>query len=107
MSRLSSASGESVEVRWLAKALRNLDDEAEYVSGDNPAAAEALLQRIHEAVSRLQANPAMGRPGRIHGTRELVVPGTPYIIPYRVEPQLNRVEILRVFHASRRPPTRW
>jgi len=107
MSRQSSASGESVEVRWLAKALRNLDDEAEHISGENPAAAEALIQRIHEAVSRLQTNPAMGRPGRIHGTRELVVPGTPYIIPYRVRPRLNRIEILRVFHASRHLPARW
>ena len=107
MSRQSSASGESVQVSWLAQALRNLDDEAEYISGENPAAAEALVKRIHAAVGQLQSNPAMGRPGRIHGTRELVVPGTPYIIPYRVRPRLNRVEVLRVFHASRRLPTRW
>jgi len=96
-----------VRVSWLAKALESLDEQAKYISGENPAAAEELVQRIHEAVSRLQTNPAMGRPGRIHGTRELVVPGTPYIIPYRVRPRLNRVEILRVFHASRRLPTRW
>ena len=64
MSRQSSASGESVQVSWLAQALRNLDDEAEYISGENPAAAEALVKRIHEAVGQLQSNPAMGRPGR-------------------------------------------
>ena len=107
MSQQSSVSGESVQVSWLAQALRNLDEQAEYLSGENPAAAEALVKRIHEAVGRLQTNPAMGRPGRIHGTRELVVPGTPYIIPYRGTPRLNRVEILRVFHSSRRLPTRW
>ena len=104
-----------MQVSWLAQALRNLDDEAEYISAENPAAAEALVTQVaealvtqvNEAVAHLQSNPAMGRPGRIHGTRELVVRGTPYIIPYRVRPRLNRVEILRVFHASRRLPARW
>ncbi|MDE0191107.1 MAG: type II toxin-antitoxin system RelE/ParE family toxin [Gammaproteobacteria bacterium] len=95
-----------MEVRWLATALRNLDDEAEFVAKDDPAAARRLVGRIRGAVENLKANPAMGRPGRIHGTRELVVPGTPYIVPYRVRPRLNRVEILRVFHTSRRLPER-
>ena len=107
MSRQSSVSGESVQVSWLAKALQNLHDEASYIAGESPAAAEALVDRAHQAVSHLQSNPAMGRPGRIHGTRELVIPGTPYIVPYRVRPGLNRIEILRVFHASRRLPKRW
>lgn len=96
-----------MEVEWLATALRNLDDEAEFVAKDNPAAARLLVGRIHEAVEHLKAHPALGRPGRIHGTRELVVPGTRYIVPYRVRPRLNRVEILRVFHTSRRLPGRW
>ena len=96
-----------MEVRWLATALRNLDDEAEFVGKDNPEAARLLVGRIHEAVTNLKAHPALGRPGRIHGTRELVVPGTRYIVPYRVRSRLNRVEILRVFHTSRRLPERW
>ena len=62
-----SASGESVQVSWLARALRNLDDEAEFVAQDNPAAAQALVQRVHGAIGHLKANPALGRPGRIHG----------------------------------------
>lgn len=96
-----------MEVKWLATALQNLDDEAEFVGKDNPAAARLLVGRIHEAVENLKTHPAMGRPGRIHGTRELVVPGTRYIVPYRVRSRLNRVEILRVFHTSRRLPERW
>lgn len=96
-----------MEVKWLATALRNLDDEAEFVAKDNPAAARLLVGRVHDAVENLKAHPASGRPGRIHGTRELVVPGTRYIVPYRVRPRLNRVEILRVFHTSRRLPERW
>ena len=91
----------------MAKALRNLDDEAEFIARDDPVAARAVVRRVHDAVDYLKANPALGRPGRIQGTRELLVPGTPYIVPYRVRPRLNRVEVLRVFHASRRLPERW
>ena len=96
-----------MQVRWLAEALRNVDAEAEYIDRNNPAAAREVVRRIYDATSLLRDNASLGRPGRIPGTRELVVPGTRYIIPYRVRPRLDRVEILRVFHASREPPRRW
>ena len=95
-----------MQVRWLAAALRNLDDEAEFVARENPA-ARALVQRIAGAVGLLGENPALGRPGRIHGTRELVITGIRHVIPYRVRPELDRIEVLRVFHTSRRLPRRW
>jgi len=53
-------------------------------------------------VGLLKKNPALGRAGRVAGTRELVVAGTPYVVPYRVRGEA--VEILRVFHAARRWP---
>jgi plasmid stabilization system protein ParE len=56
-------------------------------------------------VAALADQPALGRPGRIPGTRELVVPKTRYIVPYRVQGQT--VEVLRVFHTSRRLPQKW
>ena len=96
-----------MRVRWLKKALQNLDDEAKYIAEDDPAAAKLLVQRIVDAINLLPGNPSLGHPGRIHGTRELVVPDTRYVIPYRVRPRLNSVEILRVFHTSRRLPQRW
>ena len=96
-----------MQVKWLKKALQNLDDEAEYIAQDNPAAAKLVVQRIVDAINLLLDNPALGHAGRIHGTRELVVPDTRYIIPYRVRPLLNRIEILRVFHTSRCLPPRW
>ena len=96
-----------MQVKWLGKALQNLDDEADYIARQNPTAAKLVVQRIFDSVNLLPDNPAMGNPGRIHGTRELIVPGTRYIIPYRVRPRLNRIEILRVFHTSRRLPRRW
>lgn len=96
-----------MQVKWLKQALQNLDDEAEYIAKDDQAAAQLVVQRIFDAVNLLANNPAMGHAGRIHGTRELTVPNTRYIIPYRVRPRLNQIEILRVFHSSRRLPQRW
>ena len=96
-----------MEIRWLRKALQNLDSEATYIAKDDPAAAQMVVQRIHDAVGLLSENLALGHPGRIDGTRELVVPDTRYIVPYRVTPRLSRVEILRVFHTSRKLPEGW
>jgi len=96
-----------MQVKWLNKALQNLDDEAEYIALEDPAAAQLVVQRIVDAIKLLPENPALGHPGRIHGTRELVVPDTRHIVPYRVRPRLQRIEILRVFHTSRRLPKRW
>lgn len=71
-------------VRWLRAALENLDDEAEYIAQDSPAAAAKIVVAITEAVNSLTRYPAIGRPGRVAGTRKLVVSGTPCIIPYRI-----------------------
>jgi len=86
-------------------ALRNLDDEATYIALDNAAAARLVVQRVPNAVEQLAEQPALGRPGRVPGTRELIVTGTRYIVPYRARGEW--VEILRVFHTSRRLPDRW
>jgi toxin ParE1/3/4 len=94
-----------MRVRWLRKALRNLDEEATYIAADDPAAARLVVQRILEAVAQLDEQPGLGRPGRVPGTRELVVSKTRFIVPYRVHG--DTVEVLRVFHTSRRPPRKW
>lgn len=97
----SSTSG-ARRVKWTRTALRNLELELAYVAQDRPEAALKLVQRVEEAVTKLSEQPSIGRPGRVTGTRELVVTGTSYIIPYRVRE--NIVEILRVLHSARRRP---
>ena len=94
-----------MRIKWLRKALRNLDEEATYIAADNLTAARLVVRRVFEAVEQLAQQPNIGRPGRVPGTRELVVRNTRYIVPYRVRGDV--VEILRVFHASRRIPQRW
>jgi len=94
-----------MEVKWLKTALNNLNKEAEYIAQDNPQAACVVVQRIRECVNLLKDNSSLGRPGRIEGTRELVIDKTSYIVPYRI--CNHRVEILRVFHTARKLPDHW
>ena len=91
-------------VRWLQAALDNLDAEAEYIAADDPKAARSVVTAIINAIGHLAKHPNLGRPGRVNGTRELIVPNTRYIIPYRMRG--NQIEILRVFHASHKWPKR-
>ena len=82
--------------------LRSLDAEATCVAADDPAAARLVVERVLQSVAVLEDQPSIGRPGRVSGTRELVVSKTRHVVPYPVRGEL--VEILRVFHSSRRPP---
>jgi toxin ParE1/3/4 len=91
-----------VKVRWLDQSIRDLNAIRTYIARDNPAAAAGVARRIRQAVTTFATYPAAGRPGRVPGTRELVVAGTPYILPYRVV--AGTVEILRVLHAARKWP---
>ena len=61
-----------------------------------------VSERIPRAVDLLQTHLEIGRPGRVLGTRELIVPDTPYIIPYRVRGE--RLELISVFHGRRKWP---
>jgi plasmid stabilization system protein ParE len=70
-----------MQVRWTRRALRALDAIAEYIAHDRPLAASRMVARIREAGDHLVENPDSGRMGRVAGTRELVVSGTPFIIP--------------------------
>jgi toxin ParE1/3/4 len=94
-----------MRVEWLRQALRNLDDEAGYIASDDPLSAQLAVDGVLKAVAQLADQPGLGRPGRVPGTRELVVLRTRYIVPYRVRGEA--IQILRVFHGSRRLPGKW
>jgi addiction module RelE/StbE family toxin len=91
-----------VRVNWLRAARANLIAVSEYISQDNADAAARTVAAIVKAVETLEHFPALGRPGRISGTRELVVSGTPYIVPYRMHGDV--VQLIRVLHAARKWP---
>ena len=73
-----------MRVRWLHKALLNLDHEASYIARDNPKVAAKFVLHLRDSAMMLVEQPNLGRSGRISGTRERVVRQYPYILPYRV-----------------------
>jgi addiction module RelE/StbE family toxin len=91
-----------MKIKWVRLALNDLDEAGKYIAQDNPAAASRVLKRIRDATCLLAEQPHAGRAGRVPGTRELVIAGTPFIIPYRVIG--DTVQILRVLHAKRKWP---
>ena len=94
-----------MQIRWFSDAVSDLIEIHNYIANDKPGAARSAAERIKYETSLLKENPGVGRPGRVEGTRELVVSGLPYIIPYRVKN--NVIEILRVLHTARKWPKKF
>ena len=73
-----------------------------YVGQGHPGVARAMLTVILDAAEAIGEMPLRGKPGRVAGTRELVVSHTPFIIAYR--PSSPRPDILAVIHGARMWP---
>ncbi|MDD4930342.1 MAG: type II toxin-antitoxin system RelE/ParE family toxin [Gallionella sp.] len=101
----SAQSGSAMRVRWLQKAIKNLDAEADYIAQENSKAAADMFVYVKNKVDALSEFPSSGRPGRVPGTRELVVDRYPFIVPYRVVG--DELHVLRVFHTRRKLPKTW
>lgn len=91
-----------MKIQWTKGASSNLENIEAYIGKDNPISAiETVLKVIH-SVNHLSKYPAIGRPGRIENTKELIIADTPFIVPYRIKNET--VQILRVFHHSQKWP---
>ena len=73
-----------MRIIWTETAIANLIEIRRYIEQDQPATARRVAQRILVSVERVARHPHLGRPGREPEARELIVAGTPYIIPYRI-----------------------
>lgn len=87
-----------MEIGWTAKAIKDLAQIEKYIARDKPEAARSVAEHILASVEHLADFPALGRPGRRQGTRNLIVP--PYVISYRA--RIARIEILTIWHGRRR-----
>ena len=85
-----------MQIRWEEDAIDDLQSLYSYIKKDNPAAAEKVANKILSSVDLLFDHPLLGKAGRIHKTRELVVKGTPYTVVYLAE--FEAVTLLRIFH---------
>ena len=91
-----------MRVRWTGPAFESLRSHADFIAKDDFEQARRLVLRVNEAVERLKQFASLGRPGRLSGSREWIVSGTPYIIPYRI--RADTLELLRILHASQEWP---
>ena len=87
-----------MNIVWSPGAVEDLKSLRAYIAQHNPAADAETARAILKGVENLRRFPAMGRPGRVPHTRELVVSGTPFIIPYTVTER--GIEIIAVLHGS-------
>jgi len=88
-----------MQVRWTTPAAQDLEQITLYIQRDSESAAQAVAKALFDAANSLDLLPSRGRVGRIQGSREIVVPGLPYIIAYRVD--ATAVQILHIYHGAR------
>lgn len=91
-----------MKLRWTESAAADLEAIADYLIDRTPTHALRLVQTIYHAPEILTRSPLVGRPGRVHGTRELVLAPLPWIIVYRIGKE--SIDMVRVLHGSQRWP---
>lgn len=87
-----------MKIVWLRPALEDMVELSDYIAADNPGSAGQQFLKIEAAVSTLKDHPEKGRSSSLPGLRELVITGTPFLVPYRIHD--DQIEILAVFHGA-------
>ena len=91
-----------MRLRWTATAVRDLERITDYLFDETPQHAPRLVRSLYKSATALITFPNRGRPGKKHGTRELVIPSLPYIVVYQVSE--DTVYIARILHAAQQWP---
>ncbi len=93
-----------MELVWTPRTRRDREAAIEYIAQDDPGAALNQLDKIERQTDMLLEHPEMGRPGRVEGTRELLISRTPFIVVYRLKPRAKRIELIRFLHGAQQWP---
>jgi len=91
-----------MRLRWTEEAANDLERIADYLVQNTPGRAQALIERIYDAAGSLLTLPHRGRPGKVKGTRELVLTALPYVVVYVVRE--DAVVVVRILHAAQQWP---
>jgi len=91
-----------MKIRLTFRASQQLLSAYEYLQDVADSAASTQMKLIFDSIDLLEKFPLAGRQGKVAGTREMVVPRTPFIVVYAIE--ADEVQILSILHASRRWP---
>ena len=95
----------ALAVVWTGPAWQQYRMALDRLAVDRPQSAVNQDAAITQAMARLGSYPRMGRPGRRRGTRELVVPGTPFLVVYRIQDQGSRqIQVIRFLHGAQQWP---
>lgn len=93
-----------MRVVWTPEAQHDRADVWDYIAADNPRAAARMDELFSDAATRLAAHPLLGHPGKISGTRELVLHES-YRLVYEISGET--ICLLTLVHTARRwPPVR-
>ena len=87
-----------MRLRWTTPAAQDLYEITQHIRHDNPTAARQVAKTIYDGCASLRDFPQRGRRGRKEGTRELILPGLPYIVVYRIRNE--SIEISRIYHGA-------
>jgi toxin ParE1/3/4 len=91
-----------MRLRWTVPAAQDLYIITRHIQRDNPTAAREIARTLYDGCEGLERFPHRGRRGRIEGTRELVFPGLPHIVVYRIKDQT--IELARIYHGAQNRP---
>ena len=91
-----------MQVQWTISAGRDRENAINYIAVNSLTAALGQLDEIERQTDRLADYPKLGRPGRVKGTRELVVNRTPFIVVFHIKGEI--VQVLRVLHGAQQWP---
>jgi toxin ParE1/3/4 len=93
--------GELILPIWKPAAIADRKRITKHIAKDSPRAAIELGDMLMLKASQLDQHPALGRVGRVKGTRELVAHEN-YILIYRIVGKV--AEVLRIKHAAQKWP---
>ncbi len=90
-------------IQWTDQAIQQLDQAHQYIALSNSdEVATRVTTQIIASVQQLDTFPTMGRPGRVPGTRELVISNTPFLAAYAINK--DRIVILAIYHGAQQWP---
>ena len=91
-----------MKLRWTKPALNDISEIHAFTAQENPAAALKVARNLRAQAESLATYPMIGRPGRMAGTRELVIASLPYVLAYRLTE--TTIDILAIRHGARLAP---
>jgi toxin ParE1/3/4 len=83
-----------MQLRWAPAAAEDPFRIIEYIQQENPVAAQRVAKTVYESAGSLKSFPNKGRSGRVEGTRELPLPPLPFVVVYRSEEIVWKLQML-------------